>query len=142
MQFFLIRSDENDIFFGKLKFINFKRILVLVGIFSCERHARNAASDFAKSCVQYINTNLPVNVQVSASHTDFMKRFIEIFSEHFETEFAKRRAAHQKPNGTINSIEEEPEPATEVTTKPSKPFFRRLSFKGLRKGKVCYTAQN
>lgn len=105
--------------------------------FSCERHARAAAADFAKSCVHYINTNLPGNVQVSASHTDFMKRFIECFSEHFETEFARRRATQQKPNGTINSIEEEPEPATETTTKPSKPFFRRLSFKGLRKGKVC-----
>lgn len=106
-------------------------------IFSCESHARAAAADFAKSCVHYINTNLPGNVQVSASHADFMKRFIECFSEHFETEFARRRATQQKPNGTaINSIEEEPEPATESATKPSKPFFRRLSFKGLRKGKV------
>lgn len=72
---------------------------------------------------------------MSASHTDFMKRFIECFSEHFETEFARRRASQQKPNGTINSIEEEPEPPIEIV-KPSKPFFRRLSFKGLRKGKV------
>lgn len=113
-------------------------MLFLIYFFSCERHARHAATDFAKSCVHYINTNLPGNVQVSASHTDFMKRFIECFSEHFETEFARRRATQQKPNGTINSIEEEPDLATEVATKPSKPFFRRLSFKGLRKGKVRY----
>lgn len=105
--------------------------------FSCERHARAAASDFAKSCVHYINTNLPGNVQVSASHTDFMKRFIECFSEHFETEFSRRRLSHQKPNGTVNSIEEEPEQTNQVEApKPSKPFFRRLSFKGLKKGKV------
>lgn len=103
----------------------------------CERHARAAATDFAKSCVHYINTNLPGNVQVSASHTDFMKRFIECFSEHFETEFARRRASQQKPNGNINSIEEEPEPPIEFV-KPSKPFFRRLSFKGLRKGKALF----
>lgn len=105
--------------------------------FSCERHARAAASDFAKSCVHYINTNLPGNVQVSVSHTDFMKRFIECFSEHFETEFARRRASQQKTNGTANSIEEEPDRIEPIDVpKPSKPFFRRLSFKGLKKGKV------
>lgn len=63
-----------------------------------------------------------------------MKRFIECFSEHFETEFSRRRLSHQKPNGTTNSIEEEPE--LNEPPKPSKPFFRRLSFKGLKKGKV------
>lgn len=106
-------------------------------LFSCERHARAAASDFAKSCVHYINTNLPGNVQVSASHTDFMKRFIECFSEHFETEFARRRASQQKSNGTVNSIDEENDRVEPMEApKPSKPFFRRLSFKGLKKGKV------
>lgn len=106
-------------------------------IFSCERHARASASDFAKSCVHYINTNLPGNVQVSASHTDFMKRFIECFSEHFETEFTRRRASQRKSNGTVNSIDEEMDRVEAMEApKPSKPFFRRLSFKGLKKGKV------
>ncbi|XP_031631928.1 SH2B adapter protein 2 isoform X2 [Contarinia nasturtii] len=105
----------------------------------CERHARAAAADFAKSCVHYINTNLPGNVQISASHTDFMKRFIECFSEHFETEFSRRRLSHQKPNGTVNSIDEDAERIDHVDApKPSKPFFRRLSFKGLKKGKALF----
>lgn len=89
--------------------------------------------------MHYISTNLPGNVQVSATHTDFMKRFIECFSEHFETEFTRRRQSHQKINGTVNTIEEEDiEQISHIdVAKPSKPFFRRLSFKGLKKGKVC-----
>lgn len=111
---------------------------VFLSIPSCERHARAAASDFAKSCIHYINTNLPGNVQVSASHTDFLKRFIECFSEHFETEFSRRRLSHQKPsNGTVTSVEDESDYADHSDLpKPNKPFFRRLSFKGLKKGKV------
>lgn len=108
-------------------------------IYSCERHARAAASDFAKACIHYINTNLPGNVQVTASHTDFLKRFVDCFSEHFESEFSRRRLSHQKPsNGTITSTEEESD-YTEHSDVPktTKPFFRRLSFKGLKKGKVC-----
>lgn len=108
--------------------------------FSCERHARAAASDFAKACVHYINTNLPGNVQVTASHSEFMKRFVDCFSEHFETEFSRRRLSQQKPsNGTVpSSIEEESDYAVDHgdVPKPTKPFFRRLSFKGLKKGKV------
>lgn len=69
-----------------------------------------------------------------------MKRFIECFSEHFETEFSRRRLSHQKPsNGTVTSTEDEPDytdHADHLAQKPTKPFFRRLSFKGLKKGKV------
>lgn len=63
--------------------------------FSCERHSRAAASDFAKSCVHYVNTNLPENVRATVSHRDFMRKFIECFSEHFETEFSRRRIHHK-----------------------------------------------
>lgn len=69
-----------------------------------------------------------------------MKRFVECFSEHFETEFSRRRLSHQKPsNGTVNSGDDEPDYTDHTSThapKPTKPFFRRLSFKGLKKGKV------
>lgn len=61
----------------------------------CERHARAAASDFAKSCVHYINKNLPENVRTTVSHRDFMIKFIECFSEHFDTEFSRRRVHHK-----------------------------------------------
>lgn len=57
----------------------------------CERHARASATDFAKSCVVYMNANLPENIRQQVNHRDFMKKFIESFSEHFETEFFRRR---------------------------------------------------
>lgn len=58
----------------------------------CERHARAAASDFAKSCVHYINKNLPENVRATVSHREFMVRFVECFSDHFDSEFSRRRS--------------------------------------------------
>lgn len=58
----------------------------------CERHARAAASDFAKSCVHYINKNLPENVRATVSHREFMVKFVECFSEHFDSEFSRRRS--------------------------------------------------
>lgn len=61
----------------------------------CERHARAAASDFAKSCVHYINKNLPENVRATVSHRDFMMKYIECFSGHFNTEFSRRRVHHK-----------------------------------------------
>lgn len=78
-------------------------------------------------------------MQVTATHTDFLKRFVDCFSEHFESEFSRRRLSHPKPsNGTITSTEEESIDYTDHSDvpKPTKPFFRRLSFKGLKKGKV------
>lgn len=60
----------------------------------CERHARAAASDFAKSCVHYVNKNLPENVRTTISHRDFMLKFIQCFSENFESEFSRR--SHHK----------------------------------------------
>lgn len=58
----------------------------------CERHARAAASDFAKSCVHYINKNLPENVRTTVSHREFMVKFIDCFSDHFDSEFSRRRS--------------------------------------------------
>lgn len=70
----------------------------------CERHARAAASDFAKSCVHYINKNLPENVRTTVSQRDFMMKFVECFSEHYETEFSRRRGAHQLKVGVKNCV--------------------------------------
>lgn len=74
--------------------------IVVVVYCSCERHARAVASDFAKSCVHYVNTNLPENVRATVSHRDFMKKFIECFSDNFETEFSRRRI-HHKVSGCL-----------------------------------------
>lgn len=61
----------------------------------CERHARAAASDFAKSCVHYVNKNLPETVRTTISHRDFMLKFIQCFSENFESEFSRRKMHHK-----------------------------------------------
>lgn len=109
----------------------------------CERHARAAASDFAKSCIHYINTNLPENIRQQVSHRDFMRKFVDSFSEHFETEFFRRKAHHKTGNGTATVLEESD--YSEETDSPkinNKPFFRRLSFKGLRKGKALFHKQH
>lgn len=58
----------------------------------CERHARAAAADFAKSCVHYINKNLAENVRASVSHREFMQKFVECFAEQFDAEFTRRRS--------------------------------------------------
>lgn len=60
----------------------------------CERHARTAASDFARSCALYIAKNKCENV----SHRDFMMKFIEAFSDHFDTEYQRRRAQNKVTN--------------------------------------------
>lgn len=57
----------------------------------CERHARAAASDFARSCAHYIAKNKCDTV----SHRDFMRKFIEIFSDHFDSEYTRRRTQNK-----------------------------------------------
>lgn len=57
----------------------------------CERHARAAATDFAKSCLHYVTSSIPENARNNVSHREFMKKFLDCFSEHFETEFYRRR---------------------------------------------------
>lgn len=57
----------------------------------CERHARAASADFARSCVHYITTNLPESARQTVSHRDFMRRFVDCFQEHFGHDFDRRR---------------------------------------------------
>lgn len=105
----------------------------------CERHARAASADFARSCVHYVTNNLPESARQTVSHRDFMRRFIECFQEHFEHDFYRRRIQSKTGNGTATVLEESD--YSEDTDSPKtnhKPFFRRLSFKGLRKGKVIH----
>lgn len=56
----------------------------------CERHARAASSDFARSCIQFVNTNLPSQISSSLSHREFLAKFIECFSANFEQEYYRR----------------------------------------------------
>ncbi|XP_055544476.1 SH2B adapter protein 2 isoform X2 [Wyeomyia smithii] len=109
----------------------------------CERHARAASADFARSCVNYVTNNLPESARHTVSHRDFMRRFIECFQEHFEHDFYRRRMQNKTGNGTAMVLEESD--YSEDTDSPKtnhKPFFRRLSFKGLRKGKALFHKQH
>lgn len=61
-----------------------------------ERHGKAFAGEFAKSCVNYVNTNLPENVRTEISYEDFLNKFIEAFSISFESEYVKRQQQHNK----------------------------------------------
>jgi len=59
------------------------------------------------------------------------QKFVESFSAHYDTEFFKRRSTLKSGAGSLDFEEEH-----EVPKLLSKSLLRRLSFKGLRKGKV------
>lgn len=56
----------------------------------CERHARASASDFAKAFCAYVSLNLPESARANLSHRDFLKKFVESFCEHFESEYLRQ----------------------------------------------------
>lgn len=56
----------------------------------CERHARASASDFAKAFCTYVSLNLPESARSNLSHRDFLRKFVESFCEHFESEYLRR----------------------------------------------------
>lgn len=110
----------------------------------CERQAKAAAQDFAKACLHYVQTgtNDPT-VRQQPTHKDLLKKFVECFSEQFEYEIGKLKALHKLPNGTHTGHDESD--YSEDTDSPKtqhKPFFRRLSFKGLRRGKGLFHKQH
>ncbi|KZC12556.1 PREDICTED: SH2B adapter protein 1 [Dufourea novaeangliae] len=134
----------------------------------CERHARTSASDFAKALCTYVSLNLPECARSNLSHRDFLRKFVESFCEHFETEYLRRTVrspsiydtrqtvpndrdvniTSQNNNAPIRaSSHEEFSDYSEhdgdaISPKPvHKPFFRRLSFKGLKKGKSFFHKQ-
>ncbi|EZA51794.1 hypothetical protein DMN91_003861 [Ooceraea biroi] len=135
----------------------------------CERHARASASEFAKAFCAYVSLTLPESARTSLSHRDFLKKFVDSFCEHFENEYlrhnvrslslhdtrsaaANERDINLSSQNTNNppvraSSHEEFSDYSEhegeaVSPKPAhKPFFRRLSFKGLKKGKSFFHKQ-
>lgn len=109
----------------------------------CERQAKASAQDFAKACLQYIQTNASDPTLRPLSQKELLKKFVEQFSEHFDLEFGKLKAQHKLPNGTHTGHDESD--YSEDTDSPKtqhKPFFRRLSFKGLRRGKGLFHKQH
>ncbi|XP_061393657.1 SH2B adapter protein 2 [Musca vetustissima] len=97
-----------------------------------ERHARVAAADFAKACICFINGGLSPDEARNLTFRNFGQKFIDSFAEHYEKEFLRRRSNLKVGNGVL----EEPEYTEEQPKIFPKTFFRRLSFKGLRKGKT------
>ncbi|XP_015592919.1 SH2B adapter protein 1 isoform X2 [Cephus cinctus] len=134
----------------------------------CDRHARAAASDFAKAFCTYVSLNLPESARATLSHRDFLRKFVETFCDHFESEYLRRSARspsfydprhstnndreanssnqNNRPPVRASSHEEfsdySEQDGEAVSPKPvHKPFFRRLSFKGLKKGKGFFHKQ-
>lgn len=60
----------------------------------CDKQARTSASDFAKAFFTYISVNLSENARASLSHRDFLRKFIETFCDHFESEYLRRSARY------------------------------------------------
>ncbi|XP_044737768.1 SH2B adapter protein 2 [Chrysoperla carnea] len=108
----------------------------------CERHARAAAQHFARACVHYMSVGLSETTRSSVSHKDFLKKFINCFSDHFEKEFCRRRLQGAKVANGHDELSDYSEQETDSPLVNHKPFFRRLSFKGLRKGKGFFHKQN
>lgn len=118
----------------------------------CDKHAKSAASNFAKAFYSYVSKNLSSNSR-TFSHKEFMSKFMDCFVHHFELEIAKRNSlkdvSNKILNGTTrsNSHEDLSDYFERGTGTPSpkahhKPFFRRLSFKGLKKGKSLFHKQH
>lgn len=110
----------------------------------CERQAKTAAQDFAKACLQCLQPgpNDPPN-RSQTNHKDLLKKFVDCFSEHFELEIGKLKTLHKLPNGTHTGHDESDYSEENDSPKTQhKPFFRRLSFKGLRKGKGLFHKQH
>lgn len=114
----------------------------------CQRHATIAAQDFSKSCFQFISVNLSENARSNITQKDFLKKFIECFTEQFESDFVKRKPqVHKLVNGATTRHIDEPNDTISENGETSpklhhKPFFRRLSFKMLRKGKDLFHKQH
>ncbi|KAG8241825.1 SH2B adapter protein [Homalodisca vitripennis] len=123
----------------------------------CDRHAKVAAADFAKALCGYVEANLPENVRPTVAYKDFLSKFVDFFVDHFENEYSLKIQCKKVPNGNVlppgssnhnsHSHEEFSDYSEHETDSPSpkvpyKPFFRRLSFKGLRKGKGFFQKQH
>lgn len=130
----------------------------------CDKHAKTAATDFARALCGYVGGNFAENRGPSVAYKDFLSKFVDLFANHFEKEYSMNNQLRRVPNGNIlpsapsnhNSLhtlnhdefsdysEQEilPEIESPSPKVPYKPFYRRLSFKGLRKGKGFFHKQH
>lgn len=120
----------------------------------CNKHAKLAASNFARSFIGYVNSH---NLNsATLEHKEFISKFVDTFVEHFETELNRYKDKGHLSNGVagpsgINGHNEHHhEPSDYFEQEPPeprspkllhKPFFLRLSFKALKKGKGFFYRQ-
>lgn len=122
----------------------------------CDRQAKAAAADFAKALSTFVGANVPSeNVRPTDVYKDFVAKFIDCFEDHFHDQCVLTSQSHKVPNGNILPLNVSSKHSAlhnneafsdysehEVDVPRSKvlykPFFRRLSFKGLRKGKAFF----
>ncbi|KAK6621280.1 hypothetical protein RUM43_011586 [Polyplax serrata] len=118
----------------------------------CEKQAKSAASELADVFYSYVSAPLSTNPR-TLSHKKFMSKFMDSFVLHFEVEVAKRNSlkdlSNKIPNGVPKSSSHEDfsDYFDQGNDTPSpkahhRPFFRRLSFKGLKKGKGLFHKQH
>ena len=84
------------------------------------------------------------------SYAEFAKKFADRFIIHFENEFLRRNptptsrpncGAASNSNDDSSDTSENPEVEDQSPKFVQKPFFRRLSFKGLRKGRNFFRSK-
>lgn len=109
----------------------------------CERQAKVAAQDFARACLNFVSPTSTDPSRPLVSHKDLMKKFVDCFSEQLESEFCKLKVQSRIPNGT-HGLPDESDYSEDMDSPKTqhKPFFRRLSFKGLRRGKGLFHKQH
>ncbi|KAK3908635.1 SH2B adapter protein 2 [Frankliniella fusca] len=114
----------------------------------CDKHAKSAAAEFANAFTLYTSSHMSDSARHNISHKEFLRKFIDCFQDHFEAEFGSQNASTEKSlaNGAVghDDLSDYSEHDTDMSSpKPQqKPFFRRLSFKGLKKGKAFFHKQN
>ncbi|XP_014244044.1 SH2B adapter protein 1 [Cimex lectularius] len=121
----------------------------------CEKHAKAAAAEFAKSLFSYVESHNPDSTTVE--HKEFLTKFVDSFVENFERELAREQEKRPVANGSaggssgVNGYHEshndensdyfEQAPEHKSPKPFHRPFFRRLSFKALKKGKGFFYRQ-
>ncbi|XP_063219233.1 SH2B adapter protein 2-like isoform X2 [Bacillus rossius redtenbacheri] len=128
----------------------------------CEKYAKIAASDFAKAFCAYLRGNISEDARTTVARSDFVRKFVDIFVEHFEAEYSKKHPYNRENEKITNGIQEsvnlnrnvlgnsndefsdysEHEGDSPSPKIQQKTFFRRLSFKGLTKGKGLFHKQH
>ncbi|KAL7630759.1 UNVERIFIED_CONTAM: hypothetical protein RMT77_019030 [Armadillidium vulgare] len=119
----------------------------------CKKQSQKMANDFATSWKQFL-ANSTNNIEVDSS--EIVAKVKDILPELLEEALKSSSPSAKSPNGIGNSVvpnsgarpdenlegtASDDSPESPSLKSSHKPFFRRLSFKGLRKGKGLFLKQ-